>query len=63
MRTSHAAPVEILPGRGLDNEESVRHTNGKVGRSTIRKHRTDDKTKSIQLFITSNKLVQTEVAR
>ncbi len=34
--------VEILPGRGLDNAELVRHTNGKTGRSTVRKHRTDE---------------------
>ncbi len=34
--------VEILPSRGLDNGESVRHTYGKAGRSTIQKHRTDE---------------------
>ncbi len=34
--------VEILPGRGLNNEDLVRLTNGKAGRSTIRKHRTDE---------------------
>ncbi len=34
--------VEILPGWSLDNEESVRHTNGKAGRSTKQKHRTDE---------------------
>ncbi len=34
--------VEILSGRGLDNAGLVRHTNGTAGRSTIRKHRTDE---------------------
>ncbi len=34
--------VEVLPGMGLDNAELFRHTNGKAGRSTIRKHRTDE---------------------
>ncbi len=34
--------VEVLSGRGLDNAGLVRHTNGTAGRSTIRKHRTDE---------------------
>ncbi len=29
-------------GRGLNDEELVRLTNGKAGRSTIRKHGTDE---------------------
>ncbi len=40
--SSSSVIVEILPDRGLDNEESVRHANGKADRSTIQKHRTDE---------------------
>ncbi len=34
--------VLILPSRGVDNEELVKHTNSRAGRSTKRKHRTDE---------------------
>ncbi len=34
--------VKILSDRGQDNEESLRHANGKADRSTVRKHRTGE---------------------
>ncbi len=34
--------VEILPDRGLEIEESVRHANSMADRSTIQKHRPDE---------------------
>ncbi len=43
MQSSTFLYVAIQPDRGLDNEESVRHANGKANRSTVQKHRTDEK--------------------
>ncbi len=55
--------VEILPSRGLDNRESVRHTYGKAGRSTIQNHRTDENNEEKAKIYNESKRVQTEVAR
>ncbi len=55
--------VEILPSRGLDNRESVRHTYGKAGRSTIQKHRTDDNNEEKPTIYNESKRLKTEVVR
>ncbi len=63
MQSSSFLYVAIQPDRGLDNEESVRHANGKANRSTVQKHRTDEKNEEQAKVYNESERVQTEVAR
>ncbi len=62
LQTSSSSVIfEILPDRGLDNEESLKHANGKSDRFTIQKHRTDENNEEWAKIYNESERVQTEL--